>query len=187
VARYRDGVVRYLLDPNVNVLQEAGLYGLTIIAAAALSSLERVKLLLNSGADATVVDDMKWTAFPHAAKRGATETVRCLLNHGAQINSMTPERITAADLACRLGHRDVLSILIAEGVDLDLVDVDGISPLQQALENGHQGLALELIDHFSLTITTYLRWGPLQTSVRAEYTSIIKRMMIKYIDVNMLD
>ncbi|CAN9224401.1 unnamed protein product [Alternaria alternata] len=95
---------------------------------------------------------------------------------------MDPERITAADLACRLGHKDVPSILIAEGVDLDLVDVDGIS-LQQALENGHQGLALELIDLFPFKITTYLRWGPLQTSVRAGYTSIIKRMMIKYIDL----
>ncbi|CAN9291973.1 unnamed protein product [Alternaria alternata] len=79
---------------------------------------------------------------------------------------MDPERITAADLACRLGHKDVPSILIAEGVDLDLVDVDGIS-LQQALENGHQGLALELIDLFPFKITTYLRWGPLQTSLAA--------------------
>ncbi|CAN9259176.1 unnamed protein product [Alternaria alternata] len=187
VARNQDGVLRYLLDRNVDVQQEGGLYGFTIIAAATLSSLELVKLLLNSGADATVVDDMKWTALHHAAKRGAAEIVKCLLIHGAQVNSMTPEKITAANLACRLGHKDVLSISIAEGADLALVDVDGASPLQQALENGHQDLALELIDRLSFTTTTHLRWGPIQTAVRAGYSSIIKKMIDKEIDVNMLD
>jgi ankyrin repeat protein len=187
VARNQDGLVRYLLDRNVDVQQEGGLYGFTIIAAAALSSLELVKLLLNVGADATVVDDTKWTALHHAAKRGAAEIVRCLLDHGAQVNSMTSERITAANLACRLGHKDVLSILIAEGADIALTDVDDVSPLQQALENGHQDLALELIDRLSFTTTTHLRWGPLQTAARAGYTSIIKKMIDKKVDVNMLD
>lgn len=105
-----------------------------LIQAAYLGHTGIVELLLQAGADVTVVDPgMKATALHAAAYAGRTEAARLLVQAGIDINKQGPYNgYTALHDAIWQNNVDVARLLIEAGADLSLRSQHGETPLEMA-------------------------------------------------------
>jgi ankyrin repeat protein len=118
--------------------------------AAANGHEEVVKLLLQHGADATIIagaSDM--TPLSSACERGHLGVAQVLVDHeGVEALGMTPgTRSTPLHHAAREGREDVVKFLLSKGADANIQRVDGWTPLIDASSNGHVGVARILLEH----------------------------------------
>jgi hypothetical protein len=74
--------------------------------------VEIARLLLDSGADATLADDEMFTPLHCAAQSGHLDLVKLLLETGADRNAVTKGRHTPHDLAAANGHTEVARLLL---------------------------------------------------------------------------
>ena len=143
-------------DPNTQLFfRPANLSGSTntrgataLIRAANNADLEVVKLLLQHGADATVMMADRQTAIHavlagRAAEPQALELIRLLHEAGADVNAIAlvnhPLEIrggTALHYAVRKRFKGVITELAAYGINLDAVDQDGLTALDYTQSRG---------------------------------------------------
>jgi ankyrin repeat protein len=120
--------------------------------AAANGHAEVVKLLLQRGADATIVND--WGAIPlsSACAGGHLGVVQLLLEHqGLQALGMTPStRLTPLHHAARKGREDMVKFLLSKGADANSQREDGWTPFMEASSHGHVGVARMLLEHMEV-------------------------------------
>ena len=153
-------IVRMLLDrganPNTQLFfAPANLTGNTntrgsnpLIRVANNGDVEMVKLLLEKGADATVMTADRQTAI-HAVIAGrsnekqAIELIGLLHKAGADVNVVAlinhPQEIrggTALHYAVRKRQREVIKYLASLKIDLDAVDQDGLTALDYTQSRG---------------------------------------------------
>ena len=94
------GQVKQLINEGVDVNQLEPNGDAPLIMAAYKGHSEIVNILLQAGADTTVVDPgMKATALHAAAYAGRTEAAQLLINYGIDINAQTPEEIAVSIVA----------------------------------------------------------------------------------------
>src|SRR5262249_49756347 len=86
-----------------------------LMRAVATSSAQRVRELLDSGADPNARSNKGATSLMWATGDGAK--VRLLLDHKADINATTKDGDTALMTAARRGKLDVMRMLIARGAN----------------------------------------------------------------------
>src|SRR6266699_4855953 len=90
--------------------------GATVLMhAAAFSSTDAVRVLLNGGADINAASNGGATALMWAT--GNAATVRLLLDRGAAVNAVTRDGISALVTAARRGNVEVMRLLLAGGAD----------------------------------------------------------------------
>jgi ankyrin repeat protein len=117
---------------NVNELDANG--DAPLVMAAYKGHTEIVRLLLEAGADLTVVDpDMKATALHAAAYAGRTDAAKLLIKYGIDIDKQGPKNgYTALHDAIWRNNIETARVLIAAGANLDLTSHSGETPLQFA-------------------------------------------------------
>jgi ankyrin repeat protein len=111
--------------------------------------VERVRALLDAGAEIDALDKHGQTALMNAAHRGETELVRALVQLGADLNHTAKYRVTALMLAVISDHADVVRLLVAAGADRNIKGSKGTfacTPLQYAEAYGKLELASLLRD-----------------------------------------
>ena len=86
-----------------------------LIDAARKGDINRIKKLLDKGADVNAKDKDGETALMAAALRGHTEIVQFLLNKGADVNAKRNDGTTALMAAAREGHTETVRILKQAG------------------------------------------------------------------------
>src|SRR6185503_5467228 len=89
-------------------------------AATKHADLEKVRRLVENGADINSKDEYGQTALMNAAHRGQFDLVRLLLEKGADLNTTAKYNLSALLLALIAGHPDVARLLIEAGADVNL-------------------------------------------------------------------
>ena len=134
--------------------------GLTILGRAAkdktADAIDIVKpLIIQYGADTTVVDDHGYTALHYAAYSGNMAVAEILANHGAEIdavNEKVKDRVPATPLliAYRYGNSRIAEFLRfrgAEDFDEDLISstkfVGALSQARREMRNKHRHVFLD--------------------------------------------
>ena len=84
-------------------------------AAAAEGDLERVRRLLDAGADACEGNNEDMTPLMLAAQNGHAEVLRALLQAGAPWNALNPSGQSAGDFAMEAGHQEAFNVLLDAG------------------------------------------------------------------------
>ncbi len=106
-----------------------------LLRAVRRDDAERVKRLLDGGADANAVNGKGRTALGRAVQRGNKEVVELLLAHGARVGRESG-RLSEAELAVVTGHREILERFLDEGVDVHEKNPYGQTLLHLAAVDG---------------------------------------------------
>lgn len=126
---------------DVNELESSG--DAPLIMAAYLGHTEIVKLLLEAGADVTVLDpSMKATALHAAAYAGRTEAAKLLIQYNIDIDKQGPYNgYTALHDAIWQNNVETAEVLINAGANLNIKSKDGQTPLEFARAKKHTKIA----------------------------------------------
>jgi ankyrin repeat protein len=107
-----------------------------LMYAAALGSLESMRLLLDAGADANAANDFAATALMWCA--GDAAKVRLLLSNGAKVDARSKLGRTPLLIAAAYdGATEAARLLIEKGADVNARDEGGMSVLEQAASSNH--------------------------------------------------
>lgn len=131
--------VRDLIAQGVNINEYDSSGDAPLVMAAYKGYTEIVRLLLEAGADVTVVDPgMKATALHAASYAGRTEAAKLLVQYGIDIDKQGPYNgYTALHDAIWQNNVDVARVLIDAGANLHLKNHDGQTPLDFARSKHH--------------------------------------------------
>ena len=113
--------------------------------ASRQGDVDRVKLLIKSGADVNAIDD----AFGHTAlmKANTAEVAQLLINAGAEINLCAKYGWTALEQSVDYGQYEKIKILLAAGADVNARNTcDGKTALMEACGRGWKEIVKLLIE-----------------------------------------
>jgi ankyrin repeat protein len=102
--------------------------------------LEKVRSLLEEGADINAKDQHGQTALMNAAHAGQVELVRLLIENGADLNVTAKHNLSALMLSLITHHVEVARLLIEAGADVNIrgsKNFYGTSALFLAEAGGH--------------------------------------------------
>lgn len=110
-----------------------------LVDAAGDGDVDRIKALLQKGADPNALAMDGWTALTMASREGHVEAVNLLLHSGAKIDLPEGGGNTALYWAAFDDRRDVIKLLIAEGADINKNSKSngGETPLRVAIRLDH--------------------------------------------------
>lgn len=83
--------------------------------AARSGDMNKLKTLIDSGADVSYFDGEGFTPLMHAAKHGHACVVKSLLEAGAPWNALSPSNLSAGDFAMEAGHQEAFDTLLDAG------------------------------------------------------------------------
>lgn len=89
--------------------------GKPLCEAAKNGDTEKLKTLIDSGADVSYFDDEGLTPLMHAAQLGHAAAVKTLLEAGTPWNALNPSNLSAGDLAMNAGHEEAYELLLNAG------------------------------------------------------------------------
>jgi hypothetical protein len=93
---------------------------------------ERVKQLIDEGADINEKGKDNFTPLHWAAYYGKTEMVKILLSKGAEVNVRSETYGTPLTLAAQYGFTDTVKALLEKGADVNITDAHGRTALSYA-------------------------------------------------------
>jgi uncharacterized protein len=133
-------LVKELIKQGINVNELDVNKDAPLIIAAYKGSTEIVKLLLETGADVSVVDPgMKATALHAAAYAGNAEAAKLLIEYNIDIDKQGPYNgYTALHDAVWQNHIETARILIESGANLHIKSHTGETPLEFAKARNHR-------------------------------------------------
>ncbi|CAG2188831.1 unnamed protein product [Mytilus edulis] len=135
---------------------------------------------------------------------GRLDVVRCLLENKANINKANDHGTTPLSYACEVGHTDIEKLLLDKHAILDSFDNDGFTPLIISCLNNNTSAVQLLMKHKpDINAQTYdggsalffsalngnleiTQLFPLYVASQAEQTDIIKSLLERHPDVNMI-
>jgi len=83
--------------------------------AARKGDTEKVRSLIDSGADVSHFDGEGLNPLMHAAKHGHAPVLTLLLSAGAPWNALSPSNLSAGDYAMQEGHNEAFELLVNAG------------------------------------------------------------------------
>ena len=135
--------VKDLIDQGANINEADASGDSPLIMAAYQGYTEIVRLLLEAGADVTVVDPgMKATALHAAAYAGRSEAAKLLIDYHIDIDKQGPNNgYTALHDAIWQNNIDTAHIIIEGGAKLHIKSHSGQTPLEFALSRNRREIA----------------------------------------------
>lgn len=121
--------------------------GRTPLMCAARQGCPRiVGILLNKGANMSIVCDMGFTALLISAQNGHVAVTTTLLKAGADLEQADKQGFRVLHMASSNGHSEVMKILMNAGANVDCRGSGGETPLYLAASKGHVGAMRLLLD-----------------------------------------
>ncbi len=189
--------LKQLLDNGLSP-DAATASGRTSLLMMALPDVEKVKLLLDRGANVNARSARKYSALLVGAQyRESTAAIRLLLARGAEIGVPAAEGKPAADayptfFASHSGNAEVLRALRQAGDQIDdsaiMFGVNPVSPLGVAVLYDHVDTARTLIELGAKVDPADQRMdSPLVSAVVSNHTEIVQLLIASGADVNRVD
>jgi ankyrin repeat protein len=121
------------------------------------------QLLLQAGADASIVNNEGNSALMLAAKRGMPMLIPALVKAGADINARGREG-TSLGLAAEEGQTAVVQALLDANADPNLGTKDNQTPLMKAAMKDHVEIITLLLAHCASTdlVDSFFKWNALK-------------------------
>lgn len=119
----------------------------TELANAVLGSdEERIRFLVEKGADINKLDRQGYAPLQAAARSRKDKLIPLLIELGADINGRDRDGFTALSNAAQRNHVPTIEVLAKRGADLELAAEGGFGPLSLAIDGGHFLAAKALIE-----------------------------------------
>lgn len=163
---------------------------LEILEAPKTGNLNKVKLLIENGADIETVDFLGYTPLIVACFFGKMNIVKYLVEHGANMEAKTLGFSSTCLLtACKMGYIDIVKYLIDHGANINALDKNNDSCLILACEIGYTNIVEYLLD---LDINIFATNKNNQTAYSIAYGPFIqqlfhKKIFPKYIEMSQYD
>jgi ankyrin repeat protein len=189
------GDVKKLLDAGFDASSATKSGGTTALMMAAPDA-EKMKLLIDRGANVNARSETKYTALMVAAQYGihSTPAVRLLLSHGADASQSQGQPLFNADplfLAAYGGNADVLPDLMKAGASLNgemrLIGTSNSDAISGAVRHGYLDVAETLVKLGAPVDRTDARITPLVKAVLGDQVEMAKFLVAKGADVNHVD
>lgn len=103
---------------------------------AQIGNIEKIKSLLEQGADINLQDDDNWTALHYAVDDSQSECLTFLIEQGISLEAKDKEGKTAIYHAAENGEAKCLNILIKHGANIHTTDNHDWTALHAAATNG---------------------------------------------------
>lgn len=100
-----------------------------IFSSTSAGSLDKVKELIERGADVNHRDNAGWAPLHEAALKGQYEVAQLLIQSGAIINVRGFEDDTPLHDACSYGYADCVKLLVDHGADVYALNTDKKRPI----------------------------------------------------------
>jgi ankyrin repeat protein len=97
--------------------------------ALLMNDVNRVRDLLDQGADIEAKYVLGWTALINASGEGKADIVRLLLDRGADLNARGDQGETALWYAAIAGQANIVRLLLDKGADINAKDNSSLTPL----------------------------------------------------------
>lgn len=135
--------VKDLIAQGANINEADGSGDYPLVMAAYKGYAEIVRLLLEAGADVTVVDPgMKATALHAAAYAGRTSAAKLLIEYHIDIDKQGPNNgYTALHDAVWQNNIDTAQVIIDGGANLNIKSHNGQTPLEFAQSRNYRQIA----------------------------------------------
>lgn len=114
--------------------------------AVLASDEERIRFLVEKGADVNALDKQGYAALQAAARGRKDKLIPLLIELGADVNGRDSDGFTAVSNATQRNHVPSITALAERGADLELAVEGGFTPLSLAIDGGHFLAAKALIE-----------------------------------------
>ena len=187
--------VKKLLDAGLDPNSATKSGGTTALMMAAPDA-EKMKLLIERGANVNARSETKYTALMVAAQYGthSTAAIRLLLAHGADASQSQGQPLFNADplfLAAYGGNAEVLPDLLKAGASLNgemrLIGTSNSDAISGAVRHGYLDVAETLVKLGAPVDRTDARITPLVKAVLGDQVEMAKFLIAKGADVNHVD
>ena len=158
-----------------------------LITAVGHGNYEAIKLLLDKGADVSVLNNRKENALIRAALFSDTATVSLLLNKGIDINALSSDSTTALLNAALNVNSPVVIHLLEKGADPDKICFFGLTALSASVTfNDLESVKAILKKAKKINVQGGGGFTPLMWAVYNDHDNvdIIKALLDKGADVN---
>ena len=121
---------------------------ISLLAAVKKNDLDRVRLLVEQGADKDKCDiNGSWTPLIWSCRKGFFAVTQYLVEQGASLDKANSVRETPLIHSIIGGHLDVARYLLEQGADRDKADIDDYTPLLCAAQYGHLEITKMLMSY----------------------------------------
>jgi hypothetical protein len=139
VIHFSDTTVTLVLYKKVNdaVIPQANDYRQALLLSIEKNEYDKVKSLLEIGADVNAKTDSGWTALLGAVSNGNSKIVKLLLDNGADPNAVNNDGNSPLSAAAYNGYVEIVKLLLAYGADVNQQNKGGGTPLDGAMWKNH--------------------------------------------------
>ncbi len=102
-----------------------------LIKFSTKGKIDKVRTLLQSGADVNCRDEKGWTSAHWASARGYMDVLDLLIKEGSELTAISNNGLTLLHVAAWYGRKDMVAFLIKE-IEVNVVSNEGFTPLQMA-------------------------------------------------------
>lgn len=163
-------------QPNLNEIKG----GTPLHEAAQKGLLEKVKELLDNGADYHAMDAINRTPLHWAARNGHLDSVKLLLDKGARVDLITSKQWSALHMAAEHGHLEVVRELLANHADPNTLNSNGRTSLHMAAQNGYlETVELLVANQAEVNAINEDGWSPIHVAAGNGHRDVVEFLLEK--------
>ncbi|KAH8883154.1 hypothetical protein GQ53DRAFT_732672 [Thozetella sp. PMI_491] len=139
-------IAQLLIAHGASLCQDQSAQMSPLEEAAAVGSLDTVRLLLEAGADPNFRGRDGWSALHWAVEESHLEVVQLLLEVGVNVNAVSSYGTAPLHCAANGGRVAIVNLLLQEGADPLRITCHGWTPLHHAAFMGHSQVVQRLLE-----------------------------------------